>query len=281
MTMHCFNALGGDTRLPDYKMQLTTPMWAGVCSTIGANPAKGFDFVEFRRFFGGNKDGLANLHSEVFRVDLASLHCTKPDRTPPPPLADAAAPSTAAPTPTPNTSDTDAATTTTTTASATVPTTDAPSTTNPVSAGSDPNPLEELEAVAAFLEAASASKAAAKSVLAAAAMVDYRVGDRVQISGLVGAAQHNGSHGTVLGAQQSKGRFVVQLDPPTRAAAPGGNAEKGSGGDGSSGTELAAATGAAEATVVGAVRPTDLALKPANLLLTSLPHPHAGDGREG
>eukprot|EP00729_Bicosta_minor_P012874 gene12874-11760_t len=72
MAMASFNALGGDTRLPDSAMQLTEPMWKGVCQTIQADPAVGFDREQFALFFGTNRDGMAKLHSEVFRVDLAS-----------------------------------------------------------------------------------------------------------------------------------------------------------------------------------------------------------------
>ena len=44
--------------------------------------------------------------------------------------------------------------------------------------------------------------------------VGLKVGDRVNVVGLKSAThqQHNGSTGTVLGAQAAKGRYVVQLD---------------------------------------------------------------------
>lgn len=80
MAMASFNALGGDTRLPDSAMQLTEPMWKGVCQTIQADPAVGFDREQFALFFGTNRDGMAKLHSEVFRVDLASLDDGDRDR---------------------------------------------------------------------------------------------------------------------------------------------------------------------------------------------------------
>jgi hypothetical protein len=41
----------------------------------------------------------------------------------------------------------------------------------------------------------------------------HKPGARVELAGLVGAAQYNGKIGTVMGLHRVKDRYCVQLDP--------------------------------------------------------------------
>ena len=65
MTMESFNSLGGDTRLPDFKMKLTEPMWKGVCQTIKADHTQGFTLKQFALFFGNNRGGMAGRNKQT------------------------------------------------------------------------------------------------------------------------------------------------------------------------------------------------------------------------